>query len=124
MVTGGSRRERRKLMGSIKTQKRLHAVVAAVGCLAMVSLAAVGVARGQEPRGEGAIGDARPPAGARRAWQYKQTWPCRTHEAPGGDGPVMELNELGRQGWELVSFAPLVFSRDCFVATFKREVPR
>jgi hypothetical protein len=111
-------------MRPIKTQKKLHAVVAAVGCLAMASLAAVGVARGQEPRGERAIGDARPPAGARRAWQYKQTWPCRTHEAPGADGPVTELNDLGKQGWELVSFEALAFSRDCFVATLKREVPR
>jgi hypothetical protein len=110
-------------MGPIETRIKLRFLLAAIGSLAMASLAAVEVARGQEPRD--AIGDARPPAGARRVWEYKQTWPCRTHEGPGADpSSPKELNDLGRQGWELVSFAPLVFSRDCFVATFKREVPR
>lgn len=82
----------------------------------------------QDTRGEKAILDARPPSGARKAWEYRQTWPCGAKEHSAGDhGGAMltELNELGKQGWELVSFESLSpQARDCFVATFKREVPR
>jgi len=66
------------------------------------------------------------PLGVQKDWEYKQIWPCQASpEAEGTAASILsEMNELGRRGWELVSFAPVSVQqrRDCFVATFKRPL--
>jgi hypothetical protein len=110
-------------MGAIGVQGARRSVVSALVVMAVVWFAAIELARGQEPKGERPVSDARSPAGARKAWEYKQTWPCRGRDGS-GDRDLAELNELGKQGWELVSYAPVAVSRECYVAILKREVPR
>jgi hypothetical protein len=64
--------------------------------------------------------------GVQKDWEYKQIWPCQVSpEAEQTAASILvELNTLGKRGWELVSFAPVAVlqRRDCFVATFKRPL--
>lgn len=81
-------------------------------------------APGQDARGR--LNLPRQPLGVQKDWEYKQIWPCQP-PSEGEDtaaGILSEMNELGRKGWELVSFVPVSLQqrRDCFVATFKRPL--
>jgi hypothetical protein len=68
----------------------------------------------------------RQPLGVQKDWEYRQIWPCQASpEAEDTAATILsEMNELGRRGWELVSFSPVSLQqrRDCFVATFKRPL--
>jgi hypothetical protein len=105
----------------------LAVLCAALGALSPLRLA------GQEERAQTPNQDARgqlrlpgQPLGVQKDWEYKQIWPCQA--APDAEETastiLAEMNQLGRRGWELVSFAPVSVQqrRDCFVATFKRPL--
>jgi hypothetical protein len=81
-------------------------------------------ASGQDVRGRLSLPSQ--PLGVRKDWEYKQLWPCQA-VLEGEDTAaaiLSELNDLGKKGWELVTFAPVSLQqrRDCFVATFKRPL--